>query len=106
MSDHEASRGIAAMPEIVLNTAADPGQVKAWLTDVVGVRPEEVRCHVDRPRVELEWPSGQAELRAETSGAGASVVHLRLSATASSAELARAALDALAVQVGQNFNPG
>ncbi|MDQ0380999.1 hypothetical protein [Amycolatopsis thermophila] len=105
MNVSEASRGIDAMPDIVLNAATDPGQVKAWLTDVAGVRPEDVRCRADGSRVELEWSSSRAELRAEAAGAGASAVHLRLTGDAGAGP-AGAALDALATQVDQNFNPG
>ncbi|MFF5989396.1 hypothetical protein [Prauserella flavalba] len=100
---HEASRGFAAVPAIVLNTAADPSQSKAWLCDVLGVSPGDVSCHLDPPRAYFAWPEGKAELRVDGEGAGASTARLRLSGDG---DLAPRALDALASQVAQNLDPG
>ncbi|PXY33474.1 hypothetical protein [Prauserella endophytica] len=103
MTGHEASRGFAAMPAIVLNTAADPAQSKAWLCDVLGVGPGDVDCHLDPPHAYFAWPGGQAELRVDGGGAGASTAHLRVSGDG---DLAARALAALAGQVDQNLDPG
>jgi hypothetical protein len=101
----EASRGIGAVPEIVLNTATDPARAKAWLTDVLDLDTDEVRFDTQPPRLHVSWQGGSGELRVDAAGAGASTVHLRLSCDAAD-ELAARALDALADQVDENFTPG
>lgn len=93
------------MPDIVLNTAADKALASAWLTDVLGTRPDEVDFHLSSPRLTAEWPGVRAELHVEARGAGGSTATLEVAGEASD-ELAGAALDALSEQVDQNFNPG
>lgn len=101
----EASRGIDAMPEIVLNTATDPDRAKAWVSDVLHLRLADVRFDAEPPLVRVAWYGGSGELRVDGAGAGASTAHLRLSCDGTE-DLARRALDALADEVGQNFNAG
>ncbi|TVT58447.1 hypothetical protein FNH05_06465 [Amycolatopsis rhizosphaerae] len=86
-----------ALPELVLNTAADPARRNAWL----GFHDSQVR--LDPPRLHLEWPGGQGELHVFESGAGSSRAELRVACEAG--EVAARMLDALADQVNENFNP-
>ncbi|MEU4674827.1 hypothetical protein AB0F91_44545 [Amycolatopsis sp. NPDC023774] len=101
----EAARGFSALPEIVANTATDPDQVRAWLTDVVGAGPDELRREADLPHVRLEWPRGSALLTITGAGAGASWVFLRLTCRGTE-DLASRVLDRLADRVDENFTTG
>jgi hypothetical protein len=98
MISSRAVRGMDALPELVLHTAADPARRDAWLG-----RPES-RIRLDPPWLHVEWPGGRGDLRVSSAGAGASEAELEVDCDAG--EVAARMLDALADQVEQDFSPG
>jgi hypothetical protein len=127
---HRSSRGIAADPDIVLNTAADLTRAAAWLPEPVHVldsgdgtldvawRPDgsarrfAVTVSADDRRVEwrpADHDGVTGQLVVTDQGAGASAVELRLEVGDDVRDqdvdrLLEQALAGLATEVDQNFN--
>ncbi|MGH3313639.1 MAG: SRPBCC family protein [Streptomyces sp.] len=100
MSEHERSRTVAALPEVVFEQASDVGQIDTWLPRELHVRPGEppgVTVHDDdtgrdaeallrarRDQLRLEWGTREDAryggwLQVEGIGGGASQVTVHLS---------------------------
>jgi hypothetical protein len=102
---------MGALPEIVLNTAADPARAGAWVTGALGLDGEEVRVEPVSEGLAVEWgrmgePRGSGVLTVDEDGVGAAMVELRVRCEESEPDPAERMLAALAGEVDQNFTAG
>jgi hypothetical protein len=110
---------MSALPEIVLNTAADPALLEGWVTNPLGLTERRVQVELDPPQVRVAWgpqdrPVGTGYLQVEGAGAGASTAALRVEFTGDrdrgptvdgGTDPAARMLDALAMHVDETLNP-
>lgn len=106
VTSYHARRGMAALPDLVLNTASDPERTASWLPGAPHVR---LQTSADGSCVEwepLDGESSRGSLKVAPSGAGTSVVDLDVEIDVADETLAERMLDALAAEVEQNFTAG
>ena len=111
MASYHARRGMNALSEIVLNTAADPTRADSWVGQPLGLSGAGVRIERTGDGLRIEWdpaggPRGSGELTVREDGAGATDADLRVRCEAAEPDPARRMLDALAEEVDQNFTAG
>jgi len=98
---YRGTRSMAADADIVLNTAADPARVQAWLPDVAST----VEVLPEKRTVVWRSEGRVAVLRVVDRGAGACEAHLLVEGAAEPAGFDRA-LNGLAAEVEENFSAG